>query len=323
MRELRRAEPIIGPALRRALPALRLGLVLVPVAWLARRVDASAVFARLRALPPGALAAALGWSCVALYFFSARWRLLLRAWGATPPTAAASLALVLRAMFWNLLPGGVVGDLARSDTVRHAVGGLGNALAALWFERLGGLAGLFVVALGAGAFAPAAPAWLTRATLLGLVGSLCLLALSLAATRSAALARRLATLPLLGPRLGALTPPPRPRDLGLGLLVSLATQSATILAVATVVRALAPGADLRTVIALSPAAVLLTFVPLTPAGLGQREAVFSMVYAQAGVAAEAAVAASLTSFALGLIFPAVGGLLALLRHAPSAPPRPP
>jgi hypothetical protein len=40
-----------------------------------------------------------------------------------------------------------------------------------------------------------------------------------------------------------------------------------------------------------------------------------MVYAQAGVAAEVAVAASVSSFALGLMFPRVGGLLALLRHA--------
>ncbi|MDB4927906.1 MAG: hypothetical protein JWM10_390, partial [Myxococcaceae bacterium] len=37
MRELRRAEPVIAAA-RRALPWLRAALVLVPLAWLARRV---------------------------------------------------------------------------------------------------------------------------------------------------------------------------------------------------------------------------------------------------------------------------------------------
>ena len=40
-----------------------------------------------------------------------------------------------------------------------------------------------------------------------------------------------------------------------------------------------------------------------------------MVYAQAGVAAEVAVAASVASFALGLVFPLVGALLTLRHHA--------
>ena len=320
MRELRRAEPIIGPTLRRALPALRAALVLVPIVWLARRVDASRVLAHLGSLPPLSAAHSLVWSTLSIFFFTARWRLLLRAWGATPPSTPASLSLVLRSTFWNLLPGGLMGDLARSDAVRHTVGGLGNALAGIWFERLGGLAGLFVVALAAFGLSPATPRWLFPVTLLGLVASLVLLALSLAAMRWSGLARRLATLPLLGPRLGALTPPTRPGDLALGLLLSLATQSAAVLSVAAVVQALAPASPPGTVIALSPAAVLLTFVPITPAGVGQREAVFSMVYAQAGVAAEVAVAASVSSFALGLMFPALGGLLALLRHArPSHP----
>ena len=315
MRELRRAEPIIGPSLRRALPPLRAALVLVPIAWLARRVDASLVLGHLASLPPLAAAISLGWSALAMYCFTERWRMLLRAWGATPPSSRESLSLVLRSTFWNLLPGGLMGDLARSDAVRHTVGGLGNALAAIWFERLGGLAGLFVVALAAHGLSSAPPRWLLPVTLLGLFASLGLLALSLATMRSATLARRLATLPLLGPRLGALTPPTRPRDLALGLALSLATQTTAVLALAVVVHALAPASELGTVTAVSPAAVLLTFVPITPAGVGQREAVFSMVYALAGVGAEVAVAASVSSFALGLLFPLTGALLTLLRHA--------
>jgi uncharacterized membrane protein YbhN (UPF0104 family) len=315
VRELRREEPIIGPSLRRALPALRAALVLVPVAWLARRVDVSLVLAHLGSLPPLSAAHSLAWASLSMYCFTQRWRLLLRAWGATPPSAPESLSLVLRSTFWNLLPGGLMGDLARSDAVRHTVGGLGNALAAIWFERLGGLAGLFVVALAAQGLSSAPPRWLAPMTLLGLMASLGLLALSLAAMRSSALARRLAALPLLGPRLGALTPPTRPGDLALGLLLSLGTQSAAVLSLTVVVHSLAPASELGTVAALGPAAVLLTFVPITPAGVGQREAVFSMVYAQAGIGAEVAVAASVSSFALGLLFPLVGALLTLLRHA--------
>ena len=318
MRELRRPERVIAPSLRRALPALRVALVLVPVAWLARRVDASLVVAHLGALPAPALGASLFWSALSVYSFTLRWRLLLRAWGATPPSTIAALDLVVRSTFWNLLPGGLIGDVARSDAVRHTVGGLGNALAALWFERVGGLAGIFLVALGANALAPPTPAWFTRATLLGCLGSLALLALSLAATRSAAFARRLAALPLLGPRLGAITPPSRPRDLARALLLSLATQTTSTLALAGIVHALAPASDLRAVTALSPATVLFTFVPLTPAGIGQRELVFSMVYGLAGVRADVAVAASVTSFALGLLFPLLGGALTLWHHARSA-----
>jgi uncharacterized membrane protein YbhN (UPF0104 family) len=317
MRELRRAEPVIT-ATRRALLWFRAALVLVPVAWLARRVDGAAVVARLGAVPSGALLASLAWSALAQAAFAARWRLLLRAWGATPPPPLVCVALVLRSAFWNLLPGGLAGDLARTDAARHAVGGLGNALAALWFERLGGLVGLFVVALAASAFAPGLPAWLSRSTAVALVASLGLLALSLVATRSTALARRLGSLPLVGPRLGALTPPSRPRDLAAAMLVSLVTQVSSIASLAVVVRALAPAAAPRAVLAVSPAVVLLTFVPLTPAGIGQREAVFSMVYAQAGVEAAVAVAASLTTFSIGLLFPLVGGVLALNEYLRAA-----
>lgn len=320
MQELRRAERVIGPTLRRLVPLLRVALLLVPVAWLGRRVDLAHVLARLGALPAPALAASFTWSCIALACFTERWRRLLRAWGATPPSPVAGLGLVLRSTFWNLLPGGLLGDLARSDAVRHSVGGLGNALAAFWFERLGGLAGLFVVALFAAHFAPAMPAHFTAATLACLAVSFLLLAVSLAATRSAFVARRLAALPVLGPRLGSLTPPSRPLDLALGLLLSLSTQSATSLALATVVHALAPAASLRTLVAVSPAAILLTFVPVTPGALGQRETAFSIVYAQAGVATDVAVAASLTSFALGLAFPLLGGVLAMLDRAPPRRP---
>jgi uncharacterized protein (TIRG00374 family) len=108
-----------------------------------------------------------------------------------------------------------------------------------------------------------------------------------------------------------LTAPSRPRDLALGLLLSLATQSATVVAIAVVVHALAPGPSFQTLVAVSPAAILLTFVPVTPAGIGQREAVFSLVYAQAGVGADAAVAASVAGFGLGLIYPLLGALLTL------------
>lgn len=319
MRQLRRQERLIEAPARRWVPALRVAMLAVPVAWLARRVDLSQVVAHLRALPGGTLLAAAAWIVVAMVLFVERWRRLLRAWGGDPPGFVASNALALEAMFWNLLPGGLVGDVVRSDAVRHTVGGLGNALAALWFERVCGLVGLFVVGLVALALIPSPRPWQAPVTALCLAGSLALLAASLAATRSRAIAGLLARLPLVGARLGALAPPSRPRDLGLALLLSLGTQAATCLSFAVVTHALSPGSDLRALVAVTPMAVLFTFVPVTPAGLGQREAVFSLAYAQAGVPASNAVAASLAIFSLGLTVPATGGLIALRRHTRRRP----
>lgn len=319
MRELRRPERLIEAPPRRWVAALRLAILAVPVAWLARRVDLSQVVAHLRALPLPTLVIALAWSAVSVVFFVTRWRLLLRAWGGTPPSFGASAALALEAMFWNLLPGGLVGDVARSDAVRHTVGGLGNALAALWFERVGGLLGLFVVGLIALSLNPAAPRWQFATAALCLAGSLALLALSLAATRSRAIASHLARLPVLGARLGSLEPPSSPRDLTRALLLSLGTQTASCLSIATVTHALSPGTDFRAIVAVTPVAVLFTFVPVTPAGLGQREAVFSLAYAQAGVPTSNAVAASITVFSVGLLVPITGGLLALWRHTRRGP----
>ncbi len=68
--------------------------------------------------------------------------------------------------------------------------------------------------------------------------------------------------------------------------------------------------------------MLFTFVPVTPRGIGQRELVFSMVYGLASVRADVAVAASVTSFAPGLVFPFLGGALTLWHHArPASRPK--
>ena len=313
MRELRRPERNIATPPRRGLRALRPLLVALPVAWLWRRLDAHALAAHLGAIPLRTLLAAAACSALSIAAFGERWRSLLRAWGAAAPTFRATVALILEGFFWNLLPGGVAGDLTRSHAVHRSVGGLGNALAVVWFERLCGLAGLFVVALAAMPFAPSYPRWAPLVAAVGLVGALAAFPLSAAATGSGTIARFVAAIPVLGPRLGALARPSRPAWLGPALALSVATQAFAIASMSIVVHATAPEARVASVLALSPLVVLFTFVPLTPAGVGQREAVFTAVYAAAGVGAAAAVAASVASFGVGLVVPMLGGLAVVLR----------
>lgn len=323
------AEATAAPASRLAAlwkgpagTALRALFALLPLAWLTRRVGWSEVFARARDVG----AVNLGWAFAALIastlIASARWRTMMRAYGApATPRLPTLLRHYLVAFYFNMLPSGVAGDGVRAHrVVPQSMPDMAASLTVVFLERVAGLFGLCIVAAAAMLLGDAlrddAVATLLEAGLLGALGlSFAVLLAPWALRRFDGLRGLVARVPVLG---GALLRVPSPRSyagLALSVLQSVGTQAMAVVSVAFVVQPLAPGVSFAVCARVVPAVILATYVPLTPGGIGQRELVFQYMFGLVGVRPAAAVATSLIFFAMLVGLAALGGACLLAERA--------
>ncbi len=220
-----------------------------------------------------------------------RWQLTSTQLGA-PIATANAIGQYFASMLCNLtLPGGVLGDAGRAWHNRGQAG-LAASAAAVVLERLAGqLAMILTLAL--------ALTWQLRATLLS--HTLWWVAGLLAAGMATGLA--VAVFVVLGNHLRArawlarlanwiqkawLAPQVRGRQLGLTVLVLLANLMA-FFACAQAVGAELPG-DMALLVL--PATLLVMALPISVAGWGVREAAAALIWPLAGIASDAAIAAS-------------------------------
>src|ERR1700754_4554946 len=106
-----------GAAIRGLVQILATAAVIV---YLLFSIDAGAVAQSVRSIPTLALLGSLGllYAAVVIGFF--RWIVLLRAYGAQRmPSYAEAVRVFCGALFWNLLPGAVGGDLYRAYATRN------------------------------------------------------------------------------------------------------------------------------------------------------------------------------------------------------------
>lgn len=284
------------------------------LAWVATRVDLGAVKAALTRIPLASFAIATGLVAANVVAGAVRWRVLLRAYGATRIARFATLVrLYFVAMFYNTyLPGAVTGDVGRGVVTRDAFAdeGATGALAVVLVERALGLFGLFaLLATGLvasrGAVDRGALWWWT---VLGSAGSLALVAaIPLARTLGPHLPARLARiagkLPALRDR----------RSFVVAVALSIATQALVAVAGWLLLAALAP-IDLAAALLVVPLAAATAFVPITVGGAGAREAVYiTLCGALFGMPEGDAVAASLGLWLAHLVVGAAGGVAQLAR----------
>lgn len=300
---------------------LRVVLAILPIVWISRRVSWLEVGRRVRELGVGPVLIALGFVLTSYFLGVVRWRLLLSAYGARSiPPLRRLFYDTLVAAYFNLMPGGVAGEAVRGYRVRESVDGLATSYAILLVDRLAGLAGLLILALVAAGVGPALPVrgvdWaMGIASVMGLVLAASALGLPQLLAVRPRLRARVASIPLLGARIASIAPIGRPSALLGAVAISVCTQGAAVLALLTLVLPLAPAANVLGCFRVAPLVVLLIFVPLTPGGVGQREAVFMQLFGLVGAPASAAVAASVTTFALGLVVAAMGGVRLLVERA--------
>jgi uncharacterized membrane protein YbhN (UPF0104 family) len=296
--------------------ALRLLGTAGGLAWIALTVDLSKAFHSIGRIPVGIFVLACALVAANVVAGALRWKVLLRAYGATriPPVGRLVYLYFVAFFYNNYLPGAITGDVGRGVVTHEAFEqeGATAAIAVVLVERVQGLFALFaLLAVGlvvAGGTIDSSALWWW--TVLGCAGSVALVA-------CVPIARRLAPylprpLAKIAGRLPAL------HDTGAFVMAlgwSLVTQALIALAGWQLLAAMGP-IDLGASLLVVPLAAATAFVPITVGGAGAREQVYiTLCGSLFGMPAADALAASIGLWGAHLAVGAVGGVLQLLRPA--------
>lgn len=303
---------------KRVVALAKLALMAAPLAWIYTKAQWSLVAERALHFglgPFAAMSVVIG-STVAVN--GLRWHALLRAHEASPlPTRRSLIWSSYVALYLNLLPGGVAGDVVRAHRVRETVQGTVTSLAVLMFERVCGLVALFTLGTIGTLAMPSSTSLGGYMKISGLVtGTVAAIAVGAPWVLAKVPWQKtfLGRFPFLASNLARLRPPARLAPMGEALLLSFVIHLLTIVAIVSFIHSMAPAAPLMAIAGVTPLAMLGTFIPLTPGGFGQREAIFVELYGIVGVGANEAVAASLLWFATALLAIATGLVLGTIER---------
>lgn len=298
--------------------AVRVAITALVFALLFTRVDRGALASSFARLSPATVLLSLAIIALGLCIAVVRWRTLLRAYGAaTPPSWPASARWVLVAIFYNLLPGSVGGDVYRGYATRHAFadGAATRSLAVVFVERVFGLAGLFILAALATLVSPSAD---RRVLLIAVLGLGCAVGAVTVVTCGPALQRFVPV--FLRKLVGSLPRIERPSMFMLALPLSVLTHVCAALAGHVVLASLSVQTTLASSLVFFPLGSLAAYFPLTVAGAGARDGALAYLFLSVGVARADTLTTSLTLLGATLFFAALGGLLQLLSRTPIEAP---
>lgn len=306
------------PALMRLLRLL-MPLTMLALLWL--WLDGPAILGRLLNSDPLWLAAAMAAGLLQIPLLAVRWRLTAGRLGQHLGLATAMREYFVAQLVNQTLPGGMLGDAARVVRTRGPAG-LATAGKAVVIERLAGQFALLIVTLlgflsfqilpgGNGVHWP--PGTDSRALVwtLGILAALCGI-VALAARIRPDIGRRLAA-PV---HRSVLARGVWPRQMALGLAVVACNLSTFAFSA----RAIGVTLPLEAVVTLVPLVLTAMLVPLSVAGWGFREAAAAALLPMAGIAPEAAVAASILFGAVNLAA-SLPGILWLAPSEDLATPR--
>lgn len=293
--------------------ALRLLGTAGGLAWIGLTVDLHKAKASLGHIPLSAFLVAMVLVAANVVAGALRWRVLLRAYGATKIPALPRLVFLYFVAFFynNYLPGAVAGDVGRGVVTHDAFEGEGTtgALAVVLVERAQGLLALFLL-LAVGLLITAGVVdsgslWMWTA--IGCAGSIALVA-------AIPIARRLA--PWLPRPLAKIAVKlPSVHDWGafaMAMGLSLATQILIALAGWWLLSVFAP-IDLGASLLVVPLAAATAFLPITVGGAGAREAVYiQLCVPMFGMTDETALAASIGLWGAHLAVGLFGGVAQLV-----------
>lgn len=276
--------------------------------YLFSRIDARAVTASVRRIPATAALASVVSLMVAVVTSCVRWRALLRAGGARSlPSWGESIRLYLVAMFYNLLPGAVGGDVYRGYATRQcfADGAAMRSVGVVFVERVCGFAGLLLLAAGATLLSPLADREVLFYSGLGLCAAL-------GVVIALAIGRRISgSLPVRIGNIAAKLPEIEPLPLVIALVLSVVTHVLVAMTGYAVLAALAPSVGFTEGMAIFPLGTLAAYFPLTVAGAGARDTALVVLLGHLQVARADALATSLSMLACNLLVSGLGGLLQL------------
>jgi uncharacterized membrane protein YbhN (UPF0104 family) len=281
-------------------------------------IDAGAVAHSVRAIPTGALLGSLGSLCgaiVVIGFF--RWIVLLKAYGAQRmPSPLEAVRVFCAALFYNLLPGAVGGDVYRAYATRHCFddGGATRSGSVVFVDRVLGFAGLLSLVGAASLLGSSGGAHVLLYSGFGLCGAIgAIVVVSTGRHLARWLPRPLAHI------VGTLPAIVRPALFALAMVMSLVTQVSMAAAGHILISSLAPSVTFFDSMATFPLGTLAAYFPLAVAGGGARDMVLLVLFAKLGVPRESALATSLCLFASTIFIGVSGGVLQSATRSPKLP----
>jgi glycosyltransferase 2 family protein len=300
----------------------RLAGTAVVLGCLVARVSPKSIVVALRSLPSSCLLSAFALVLLAALVALVRWRALLRAYGAsTLPAPLESASIFGGALFYNLLPGAIGGDVYRGYATRHcfADAAVARSVGVVFIDRVLGLAGLFAL-LGLAVLLTGRVerefltfAGLGMAAAIGVV-----LGFSSGRRLAPWLPGRLATWAQRLPEVAS------NGYLWAAIALSLGTHSLLSLAGHVLIRSLAPEIQIADSLVTFPLGTLASYFPFTVAGAGARDGALAFLFGKLGVARPTILAVSLCLLSCDLLVCTLGGLLhatttgrrARLHHCP-------
>jgi hypothetical protein len=299
---------------------IRIGFILrvlgtaAGLAFIALKVDLSSAYSAISRISGATFFGAIALVALNVVAGAVRWRLLMRAYGATaiPPMPRLVYLYFVSFFYNNYLPGAVAGDVGRGVVTRDAFAeeGATGALAVVLIERALGLFGLFTL-LAAG-IALSGNALGTHGlwfwTAIGTSGSVVLVI-------GIAIARRIAPfLPGFARRYAEKLPSLKHgAPFAVAVILSVVTQILIAAAGWVLLHALAPEITLTASLLVVPLAAATAYLPITVGGAGAREAVYvSLCGRLFGMPEHDALAASLGLWLAHLIVGLCGGIAQLL-----------
>lgn len=313
------------PAARRTLllsfkVAVSVGLL----AWLLLRTDVPELAARIAGMDLLWMLSALAVYGAMVWVSALRWRLLLAAQDVRVSRWRLSESFLVATFFNNFLPSNIGGDVVRVTDTAPYTGGKTLATTVVLLDRALGLLALFAIAaIGSllaaerGLAVPGA-AYLWVVLVIGAVALVPVLrrprlfvgvVRPLQRVRAGWIIERLYTFGGALERFGR-----QPAQVGLAFAGALVVQVLLVAFFLCTARSLAIPLGVVSAAMTVPVALAAQMLPISIGGFGVREAVFSWYFVRLGLDISAALALSLSSAGLILLFSLSGGVLFLLRR---------
>ncbi|HLG13512.1 MAG TPA: lysylphosphatidylglycerol synthase transmembrane domain-containing protein [Blastocatellia bacterium] len=311
---------------RRALSLRGLAQLVVglgALTWVIIRADARGLLEAVRATDAMYLPLAVAATVAVNWLMAYRWGVILRVRGVPIPTARLFVYYLVGIFFMNFVPGGgVSGDVARLIYADREVRDKPFVLSTLIYERLVGLFTLLLIGLGAmlasRANRPSAPVfYFVEAVLAAAFLGSALLMSDYVSTRLARLCRHAGTRFKLE-RIGiaaartieAISELRRyKRMLAATVLLSVLIRVVWSLGCFVVARAMGLPLGLPAVFGFISLVDLIRMLPISVGGLGVREWVMVLLFANAGLAREQALMFSFLAFAPVFLNALIGGAI--------------
>jgi glycosyltransferase 2 family protein len=308
---------------------LKLVVSLGLLALLFSRTDLRGVWAHVRNASIPWVLAALGIYLVQMLISTWRWRVLLAPQGVNVSSARLLGSYLVAAFFNNFLPSNIGGDVIRIRDTAGPAQSRTLAATVVLIDRGIGLMGLVLVAaIGASAAAgtggahsvPVLPSWLWAGFVFATLVS------APAVIAPAGVGRLLQPLTVfhpewVGDRITRVTDAlarfrEQPVSLAYTFAGAVAVQGLLVVFYAAVARSLGIPISLANLAVIVPVSFVVQMVPVSVNGFGVREATFSFYFSRIGLPIESAIALSLGSTALVMLFSLSGAAVYVARRHP-------